>query len=108
KKIINIILWICMISFIVLLLGIVFFIACFALLEGEINIDEAMLTCAFAMIAVLLVMFRFGLPLLGIGITGLMLNNGKGKEKPVKAILIACIIWLVWGIAVVAYNMIVW
>ena len=108
KKIWNILLYAGIIFFFLLLLVILFLCACFFFIDGEINIEDAKLTCLWGIFAIGLILFRFGLPLLGIGISGISLNNKKPKKRFTKILLISIMvisfIWLGHGIYAVLSN----
>ena len=108
KKIWNILLYAGIIFFFLLLLVILFLCACFFFIDGEINIEDAKLTCIWGIFAIGLILFRFGFPLLGIGISGISLNNKKPKKRFTKILLILIMvisfIWLGHGIYAVLSN----
>lgn len=108
KKIIAIFLYLPIIFFFLLLVVFIFFYACYFLIDNERNIEEAQLTCTWVVFAILLILYRFGLPLLGISIPGILLKNAKVKKRFIRFLLILIIItsfiWLGKGIYIYLSN----
>lgn len=108
KKILIILLCLPIILFLLLVLAVIFFTACFFLIHNEINIEEAQLTCIFAIFAIALIIYRLVLPILGISISATILNNGKVTKRPTRLfltiIMLLSFIWLGRNLYIIILN----
>lgn len=102
KKLVNCLLTLAVIVCLLMFAAFLFMVGCFYFIQSEINLEEAMFTCALGAFAFALVFCKFGLPLLGIGIAGFCLNNGKFKNKFVRILMMimiaVCVGYLIFNI----------
>lgn len=93
---------------VLLLVAMVFLSLCFLLLGQEANLEEAMLTCGFGVFAIGLLIIRFGIPLCGIGVCGLLWRKRSEKPKWLRVLLVVvmcvCAVWLLYSIGIVIHN----